>query len=141
MNGIETLLKPSECALLLVDLQAGLGYGVESMPRQVLINNAIALAKTATTFGVPVVATTSASKVYSGPLFPQVQSALPKVKAIERRNMNAWEDDAARGAVQATGRKRLLIAGLLTEACVSFPVLSALKEGYEVFVVGIPAVD
>jgi nicotinamidase-related amidase len=116
MSGSETLLNPSECALLLVDLQAGLGYGVESMPRQVLVNNALALAKTATTFGVPVVATTSASKVYSGPLFPQVQSALPDVKAIERRNMNAWEDDTARAAVQATGRKRLLVAGLLTEA-------------------------
>jgi nicotinamidase-related amidase len=135
MNGSTTLLNPSECALLLVDLQAGLGYGVESMPRQVLMNNAVALAKTATTFGVPVVATTSASKVYSGPLFPQLQSALPDVKAIERRNMNAWEDNAARGAVQATGRKRLLVAGLLTEACVSFPVLSALNEAYEVFVV------
>jgi nicotinamidase-related amidase len=83
-----------------------------------------------------VIATTSASKVYSGPLFPQIQSALPEIKTIERRNMNAWEDDAARGAVQATGRKRLLVAGLLTEACVSFPVLSTLKEGYEVFVVG-----
>jgi len=74
MNGSKTLLSPSECVLLLVDLQAGLGYGVESMPRQVLMNNATALAKTATTFGVPVVATTSASKVYSGPLFPQLQS-------------------------------------------------------------------
>jgi nicotinamidase-related amidase len=122
--------------MLLVDLQAGLGFGTESMPRQVLLNNAVALAKTATAFGVPVIPTTSASKVYSGPLFPQVQAALPDVKAVERRNMNAWEDDTARGAVQATGRKRLLVAGLLTEACVSFPALSALKEGYEVFVVG-----
>jgi len=136
MNGSETLLKPTECVMLLVDLQAGLGFGTESMPRQVLLNNAIALAKTATVFNVPVIATTSASKVYSGPLFPQVQAALPDVKVIERRSMNAWEDDIVRGAVQATGRKRLLVAGLLTEACVSFPVLSAVREGYEVFVVG-----
>jgi len=136
MNGSETLLKPTECVMLLVDLQAGLGFGTESMPRQVLLNNAIALAKTATVFNVPVIATTSASKVYSGPLFPQVQAALPDVKVIERRSMNAWEDDTVRGALQATGRKRLLVAGLLTEACVSFPVLSAVREGYEVFVVG-----
>jgi nicotinamidase-related amidase len=135
MNGSETLLKPADCVMLFVDLQAGLGFGTESIPRQVLINDAAALAKTAVAFGVPVIATTSASKVYSGPLFPQIQVALPDVKAIERRNMNAWEDDTARGAVQATGRERLLVAGLLTEACVSFPVLSALKEGYEVFVV------
>jgi len=136
MNGSETLLKPAECVILLVDLQAGLGFGTESMPRQILLNNAIALAKTATAFNIPVIATTSASKVYSGPLFPQVQAALPEVKVIERRSMNAWEDDTVRGALQATGRKRLLVAGLLTEACVSFPALSAVREGYEVFVVG-----
>jgi nicotinamidase-related amidase len=135
MKGSETLLKPADCVMLLVDLQAGLGFGTESISRQVLLNNAIALAKTAAAFGVPVIATTSASKVYSGPLFPQVQAALPDVKAIERRNMNAWEDDTARGAVEATGRKRLLVAGLLTEACVSFPAVSAVREGYEVFVV------
>ena len=136
MNGSETLLKPAECVILLVDLQAGLGFGTETMPRQILLNNAIALAKTATAFNIPVIATTSASKVYSGPLFPQVQAALPEVKVIERRSMNAWEDDTVRGALQATGRKRLLVAGLLTEACVSFPALSAVREGYEVFVVG-----
>jgi nicotinamidase-related amidase len=135
MNGIETLLKPADCVMLLVDLQAGLGFGIESISRQVLLNNAVALAKTAAAFGVPVIATTSASKVYSGPLFPQVQAALPDVKAIERRNMNAWEDDTARVAVEATGRKRLLVAGLLTEACVSFPALSAVRKGYEVFIV------
>jgi nicotinamidase-related amidase len=104
MNGSETLLKPADCVMLLVDLQAGLGFGTESISRQVLLNNAVALAKTAAAFGVPVIATTSASKVYSGPLFPQVQAALPDVKAIERRNMNAWEDDTAHGSVQATSR-------------------------------------
>ena len=136
MNPNEVLLQPSECALLLVDLQAGLGFGMESAPRQTLLNNAVALAKTAVAFQVPVVATTSASKVYSGPLFPQVAAAMPGVTSIERRNMNAWEDNKARSAVVATGRKRLLVAGLLTEACVSFPVLSALQDGFEVYVVG-----
>ena len=134
--GTETLLKPQDCALLLVDFQAGLGFGVESIGRQTLINNAVALAKTAVAFGVPVVASTSASRVYSGPLFPVLQTALPAVKPTERRNMNVWEDEVARGAVVATGRKRLIVAGLLTEACVSFAVLSALSEGFEVFVVG-----
>jgi nicotinamidase-related amidase len=135
MNGSETLLKPANCVMLLVDLQAGLGVGTESISRQVLLNTAVALAKTAAAFRVPVIATMSASKVYSGPLFPQVQAALPDVKAIERRNMKAWEDDTAHGAVQSTSRKQLLVAGLPTEACVSFPVLSALREGYEVYVV------
>ena len=135
MNGSEVLLKPEECALILADLQAGLAFGVESAGRQVLVNNAVALAKTARTFNVPVVATTSATKVYSGPLLPQLQAALPEAKAFERRNMNAWEDEAVRQAILATGRKRLIIAGFLTEACVGFVTLSALKEGYEVFVV------
>lgn len=130
------LMEPGECALLLVDLQAGLGFGVESMPRQTVLDNAAALAKTMVAFGVPVVASTSASKVYSGPLLPAIQAALPEVKAIERRNMNVWEDEAAHAAVIATGRRRLIVAGFLTEACVTFPVLSALKEGFEVFVVG-----
>jgi nicotinamidase-related amidase len=121
---------------LLVDLQAGLGFGVESMPRQVVVNNAVALARSAAAFKVPVVASTSASRVYSGPLLPALQEALPSVKAIERRSMNVWEDDAARNAVVATNRKRLILAGFLTEACVSFPALSALKDGFEVFVVG-----
>jgi nicotinamidase-related amidase len=136
MNGLEALIQPDQCVLLLVDMQAGLGFGTESIPRQVLLNNAVALAQTAAAFSIPVIATTSASRVYSGPLFPQVQAVLPDLKPMERRNMNAWEDEAVRTAVQATGRKRILLAGLLTEACVSFPALSAIKDGYDVFVVG-----
>jgi nicotinamidase-related amidase len=136
MPAADVLLKPEECSMLLVDFQAGLGFGVESMPRQALIHNAVALARTAVAFKVPVVASTSASRVYSGPLLPALQEALPSVKAIERKSMNVWEDDPARNAVIATNRKRLIIAGFLTEACVSFPALSALKDGFEVFVVG-----
>ena len=121
--------------MLLVDFQAGLGFGVESAPRQVLLNNAVALARTAVAFKVPVIASTSASRVYSGPLLPQLQEVLPSVKAIERRPMNVWEDDAARNAVLAAQRTRLIVAGFLTEACVSFSALSAIREGFEVFVV------
>jgi len=135
MNTPAPLMQPAQCALLLVDLQAGLAFGVGSIDRQTLLNNAIALSRTAVTFGIPVVASTSTSKVYSGPLMPAVQAALPGVKSIERRNMNAWEDDSARSAVLNTHRRRILVSGLLTEACVTFPVLSALAEGFEVFVV------
>ena len=135
MDRIKSLLEPADCALLLVDFQAGLAFGVESSARQVIVQNAVALARTATTFGVPVVASTSASKVYSGPLLPSLQAALPGVQSIERRSMNAWEDENVREAVTALKRQRLLVAGLLTEACVSFPVLSALEAGLEVFVV------
>jgi nicotinamidase-related amidase len=131
------LLDPGNCALLLVDPQAGLAFGVGSDDRQALRGNLVALARTAKVFGLPVVVSTSATKVYSGPVMPIVHQALPEAAVIlDRRNMNAWEDEAVRGAVVATGRKKLLVAGLLTEACVSFPVLSALADGYEVFVVG-----
>jgi len=135
MSGSEVLLQPEQCVLLLVDFQAGLAFGVESVPRQILLNNAIATARTARAFDVPVVVSTSASRAYSGPLLPALQQILTGVRPIERRNMNVWEDDAAHGAVIATGRKRILIAGLLTEACVSFPVLSGLRDGFEVFVI------
>lgn len=135
MSDLVTLLKPADCALLLVDFQAGLAFGVESNSRQVVLNNSIALARTAVAFDVPTVVSTSASKVYSGPLLPALQAVLPDLHPIERRNMNLWEDTAVRAAVVATGRKRLIVAGLLTEACVTFPALSAMKEGYEVFVV------
>ena len=135
MSDIDSLIKPSECVLLLVDLQAGLAFGVSSEDRQTLVNNAIALARTAVVFALPVVVSTSASKVYSGPFMPAIAKILPSVQSIERRNMNVWEDDAARAAVVATGKRRLLVAGLLTEACVSFTVLSALAEDYDVFVV------
>jgi len=130
-----TLLTPDTVALLLVDHQAGLAFGVGSLDRQMLLNNAIALASTAVVFKLPVVVSTSASRVYSGPLMPAIARALPGVQPIERRNMNVWEDDAARKAIEATGRRRWLVSGLLTEACVSFPVLSALAAGHEVFVV------
>ena len=130
------LLEPKDCALLFADQQAGLAFGVESSGRQILLNNVVALAKTAMAFNLPVVASTSATKVYSGPLMPALSAALPGVVAIDRRSMNVWEDDTARGAILATGRRRLIVSGLLTEACVSFTVLSALAHGLEVYVVG-----
>ncbi len=131
----DPLLTPSECVLVLVDEQAGLAFAMASSDRQTLRSNGVALARTAVAFGVPVIVTTSASKVYSGPLMPAFQEVLPGVEAIERRNMNMWEDETARSAVVATGRRTLIFAGLLTEACISFPVLSALAETYDVFVV------
>lgn len=129
------LLTPKDCVVLLVDEQAGLAFAAGSGDRQQLRSNAVALARTARAFDVPVIVSTSASKVYSGPLMPPLRTVLPDVTPIERRNMNVWEDEAAHAAVTATGRKTLVVAGLLTEACVSFPVLSALAEGYAVRVV------
>jgi nicotinamidase-related amidase len=130
------LLTPAECVLVFVDQQAGLAFAVQSMDRQALVNNSVALAKTAVAFGLPVIASTSASKVYSGPMIEPLRTALPDVIPMERRNMNLWEDQACREAVLATGRKKMLVSGMLTEACVAFLALSALGDGMEVYVVG-----
>ncbi|SDA11558.1 hydrolase [Sphingomonas sp. NFR15] len=131
----KTLLTPADCTVVLVDEQAGLAFAAGSADRQSLRSNAVALARTAVAFEIPTVVSTSASKVYSGPLMPPLRAVLPNVTPIERRTMNLWEDDAAKAAVVATGRKTLVVAGLLTEACVSFPVLAALADGYAVRVV------
>ncbi len=130
-----TLLTPADCALILVDEQAGLAFATGSADRQILRSNAVALARTARAFDIPIVVSTSASRVYSGPLMPPLRAVLPDITPIERRNMNLWEDETVRQAVIATGRRTLVIAGLLTESCVSFPVLSAIAEGYDVRVV------
>jgi nicotinamidase-related amidase len=135
MTNLAPLLEPAQCALLLIDHQAGLAFGVGSSDRQVLVNNTVALARTARVFEMPVIVSTSATKVYSGPLMPPIQAAVPDSQSLERRTMNLWEDEAVHEAVTATQRRRLLVSGLLTEACVSFPVLCALAEGYEVYVV------
>jgi nicotinamidase-related amidase len=135
MDELKDLLTPTNCALVLIDHQAGLAFAVQSMDRQTLLNNSVALAKTAVAFGIPIVVSTSASKVYSGPLMPALQDVLPHVSVLERRNMNSWEDDTVRSAIILTGRKKLIFSGLLTEACVSFPVLSVMAAGYEASVV------
>lgn len=136
MNPLDNLLTPTDCALIMVDQQAGLHFGVQSMDRQQLINNAVAVLETALAFAVPVIVSTSASKVYSGPLIPELQALIPGQAAIERRNMNIWEDSAVKAAVEATGRKKLLFSGMLTEACISFAVLSAQRYGYQCYVIG-----
>jgi hypothetical protein len=97
----DILIERKDCDLVLADQQAGLAFGVGSIDRQMLLNNVIALARTATE---PIVASTSAAKVDSGPLMPAIQAAIPEVAAIDRRNMNMWEDDAARGAIDRSWR-------------------------------------
>lgn len=135
MQDPDFLLRPDDCALVLIDHQAGLAFGVESIDRQALLNNVVALVRTALAFGLPIVVSTSATKVYSGPLLPALRALLPDHAVIDRRSMNVWEDDAARAAIEATGRRKLLFSGMLTEACVTLPVLCARAEGREAFVV------
>ncbi|MFD2274355.1 isochorismatase family protein [Undibacterium arcticum] len=117
--------------------QAGLNFGVQSIDRQSLLNNSVALLETALAFSLPIVVSTSASKVYSGPLMPDLHALVPHQTIIERKNMNVWEDAACQAAIAATGRKKsCCFSGMLTEACISSAVLSAQRDGYECYVVG-----
>lgn len=129
------LIQPEDCCVLLVDPQPGLAFAVQSQDRQLLLNNLKALVATTQAFSIPLVVSTSATRVYSGPVISSVRKMLPSESIIDRRTMNSWEDDRVRQAIESTGRKHLLIAGLLTEACVSFPALHAQDAGYGVSVV------
>lgn len=134
-NGIYDLLTPDNSALILIDHEPQMAFGVGSMDRQLLLNNIEALAKTAKLFNVPTILSTIESKSFSGEILPQIKRVFPDITPIDRSNMNSWEDPKFHAAIKATGRKKLIIAALWTEVCLAFPVLSALKEGYEVYIV------
>ncbi|MFD8229868.1 hydrolase [Streptomyces massasporeus] len=129
------LLTPDNCAVLFVDHQPQMFFGTGSSDRTAIINSIVGLAKAARVFDVPVVLSTVAAESFSGPILPQLEDVFPEQKVIDRTTMNAWEDQAFVDAVKATGRKKLVITGLWTEVCVVQPVLSALVQGYEVYVV------
>ncbi|WP_406099283.1 hydrolase [Streptomyces sp. NBC_01013] len=129
------LLTPANCAVLFVDHQPQMFFGTGSGDRTAIINSTLGLAKSARVFDVPVVLSTVAAESFSGPIMPQLADVFPGQNIIDRSTMNAWEDVDFVEAVKATGRKKLVIAGLWTEVCVVLPALSAISQGYEVYVV------
>lgn len=135
MSGIHDLLSADNSALILIDHEPQMVFGVGSMDRQLLINNVEGLAKSAKLFNVPTILTTVCANTFSGEILPQIQNVFPDIKPIDRTSMNSWEDANLVKAVKATGRKKLIMAALWTEVCLAFPVISALKEGYEVYIV------
>lgn len=134
--GAKSLLTPDNCAVILIDYQPQMVFPVQSIDRQLLINNATGIAKAAKVFDVPTILTTVATESFSGPMFSQVQDVFPDHRPIDRTTMNLWEDENVVAAVEKTGRKKLVMAGLWTEICLVLPVLSAIEDGYEVYVVG-----
>jgi len=129
------LLTPDNCVVALIDHQPQMMFGVAGVDRQSIINNTVALGKAARVFDVPVVLTTVETKSFSGNLWPQIRAVFPEQPAIERSSMNAWDDKDFVAAIKATGRKKLVLAGLWTEVCVTFPSVQAIHDGYEVYVV------
>jgi len=129
------LLSPQNSALILIDHQPQMAFATHSIDIVTLRNNVTALAKSAKVFDVPTLLTTVAEKSFSGPLFPELQAVFPEQQPIDRTTMNSWEDERVPLWVKKTGRKKLVIAALWTEVCLVGAVLSALDEGYQVYIV------
>ena len=129
-------LDKSRAAVLLVDHQTGLLSLVRDIGPDQFKNNVLALADLARYFELPTILTTSFEDGPNGPLVPELKEAFPDAPFIPRPGqINAWDNEDFVAAIAATGRRQLVIAGVVTEVCVAFPALSALAEGYEVFVV------
>lgn len=129
-------LNKDDAVLLLVDHQAGLISLVQDFSPAEFKNNVLALAASARYFGLPTILTTSFENGPNGPLVPELKEMFAGAPYIARPgNINAWDNDDFVAAVKATGRRQLVIAGVVTEVCVAFPALSAVEAGYEVFVV------
>lgn len=129
------LLTPDNCVVVLVDFQPQMFFGVANIDRKTLENNVLILAKAAKTFGVPTILTAVETLGYSGYTMPQLLDVFPEQTPIERTSMNFWETPEVVAAIEATGRKNIVIAALWTEACLTFPAMQALADGYNVFAV------
>ena len=128
------LLTPENSALVLIDYQPGLIEGTHSISRDNLVNNVVAAAKTAAMYEMPtVISTIAVSSGYQKPTIPEVLAELPGVEPVDRDTVNAWESAEFRSAIEATGRKKLIMAALWTEVCLMYPALDLLQEGYEVY--------
>ena len=129
------LLTPQNAVLAMIDYQPEQYAGVNSMPHDALLTHATMLGRVATTFQLPVVLSTVYVKHGMSGTNPELREVLPGVPEIDRTTMNAWEDPDFRAAIEKTGRKNLILAGLWTEVCAAFPALDALRAGYQVYIV------
>lgn len=133
-NGLDSLLRPEDSVLVLIDHQPFQLANLNSHDPHMVVNNATALAKAARAFGVPTILT-SVIADRGGLIFPQITDVFPGQEVIDRTFINTWEDRKVVDAVKATGRKQLVIAGLYTEICVAMPAIQALGEGWDVTVI------
>jgi len=129
------LLDKDNSALIFIDHQPQMSFGVANIDRQQLKNNVVGLAKAGKIFNVPTLFTSVETESFSGYIWPELLAVHPEITPIERTSMNSWEDAAFVKAVEATGRKKLVMSALWTEVCLTFPALMALEAGYEVYVV------
>jgi nicotinamidase-related amidase len=132
----DRLLTPQNSAFIIIDYQPVQVNSIASMDRQLLVNNIVGTAKAAVAYGLPIIHSTVNVKTgLNQPPIPQLRKVLDKFPTYDRTTINAWEDVEFRQAVEKTGRKKLILTALWTEACLTFPALDALAAGYEVYVV------
>jgi nicotinamidase-related amidase len=130
------LLTPENSQLIFIDHQPQMAFGVQSMDRQVLKNNVVALAKAAKLFDIPTTITTVETESFSGYTYPELLEVFPKHELLERTSMNSWDDRKVRDALAASGRRKVIVSGLWTGICNGMFALSAMEEaGYEIYMV------
>ena len=130
------VLTPANCQIIFIDHQPQMAFGVQSIDRQVLKNNTVALAKAAKVFNIPTIITTVETESFSGNTYPELLDVFPGQDILERTSMNSWDDQKVRDALQANGKKKVVVAGLWTEVCNNSFALCAMQEGdYEIYMV------
>jgi nicotinamidase-related amidase len=130
------VLTPSNCQIIFIDQQPQMAFGVQSIDRQVLKNNVVALAKAAKVFNIPTTITTVESESFSGYTYPELLDVFPEHPLLERTSMNSWDDQKVRDALAKNGRKKVVVSGLWTEVCNNTFALCAMGEGgYEIYMV------
>ncbi|BEU77187.1 MULTISPECIES: hydrolase [Enterobacter] len=130
------VLTPANCQIIFIDHQPQMAFGVQSIDRQVLKNNTVALAKAAKVFNIPTIITTVETESFSGNTYPELLDVFPGQDILERTSMNSWDDQKVRDALKANGKKKVVVAGLWTEVCNNSFALCAMQEGdYEIYMV------
>jgi nicotinamidase-related amidase len=130
-----TLLSPNDHVLIMIDHQSQMAFATKSIDAVSLRNNAALVAKAAKAFGVSTVLTTVAERTFSGPIFDEIRTTFPEAELIDRTTMNTWEDGRITDRVNAIGKGKLVFAGLWTSVCIVGPTLSAIDQGFEVYVI------
>jgi len=129
------LLTPKDHILIMIDFQSQMAFATHSIDAVSLRNNAALVSQAAAGFEVSTILTTVAAKSFSGPMFSEVTEPFPQQALLDRTSMNTWEDEAVIKRVNEIGKQRIVLAGLWTSVCIVGPALSALDQGYEVFVI------
>lgn len=130
------VLTPTNSQLIFIDHQPQMAFGVQSIDRQTLKNNTVALAKAGKVFNIPTIITTVETQSFSGHTYPELLDVFPGQKILERTSMNSWDDQKVRDALKANGRKKVVVSGLWTEVCNNSFALCAMLEGdYEIYMV------